>query len=161
MRVIQHCNLFKDRLPPQRNRVKYCDDNRPYTLVLEIPDFSFWKDALRANDLSSIFKVEIGGEIGISIVNPVDQFDRKKGLKLALESLKFITMTVEELRLKSNGDIVVALNIAGQSGVMVSVGRSKDRAIVMRNYSFDILNMHRTIYGKEPHVSCNPKKDRV
>lgn len=145
MRAIRHSQLYYDNTPTTRERLKYKDGPRASTLILDLPDSEFFRDAIYNG---SIFDLDIACTIGLSIVNPLDQFCRKIGMSNALKQLKETTFKVNRLHIENNKDIDLSISFAGSDDRMwVKVGKTK--AFIDSNCHY-VLDLYTALYGRKP-----------
>jgi hypothetical protein len=148
MRVIQQGNTFRGETPPVGDRIRYYDDERSYTLVLELEDYAFWKDLVVNTEFSKIFDMEFDIRVGMSIVNPRDQFCRKTGLKLALTSMMTVKIQLQQIRIAEKGDIDLIFMLCGQVQVAVTFGSRGKRALMRHRYSHSAKGLYSALYGR-------------
>jgi hypothetical protein len=146
MRAIQHHNMFRDNTPSPKDRHLY-DDQRSYTLVVDLEEYGFWKDLIVQTEFSKIFKLEFDLEIGISILHPVDHFNRKVGLKTALSNMQTVKAKLKKIEIQSSGDIQLRFDLY-DTPIFILMGVSGNRAIIMRHHSFSILELFSDIFGR-------------
>jgi hypothetical protein len=147
MRAIQHNNAFGDRFPSYTDRLKYHKDVRSHTLVVDLEAYSFWKDLITQTEFSKIFEIEFDLKIGMSIVHPADQFNRKEGLKMALSNMKTERVKLSNIEIQSSGDIELSFDIHG-TALRILMGVSGNRAIITRKYTYSALKLFADIFGR-------------
>jgi hypothetical protein len=148
MRAIQQENVFHDRVPNLARRQSDYDHCRPYTMVVDMDGYEFWRDLLRQADLSTLSKCEFDIYIGLSIVNPVDQFNRRVGLATALSNMKLIKVTLNYIRVDSSGDIELELNLFDHQ-LRLLLGHRSNRGLITGNYVLEASELYHHLYGRK------------
>lgn len=118
-RVVSQNNTFGADTPSKGVRKMFDKMNyeMPSTVVMEnIPAYDYWREAL-----SNLEFKQLTIKLGISITNPVDQFNRKIGLKLASERMVDLQVVPTAITVNSNQDIEVSFNYAGTQRHVFSV----------------------------------------
>lgn len=144
MRAIQQGNMYRDYTPPlkSRERERYC---RSYTLVLDLPDYAFFMDLMTRLLPQALYKAEFDVKMGLSIVNPIDQFNRKQGLKLALGKMKELKAHITRFTILKSGDFGIDLSIV-DTNFRVIMSQRNNRAFVDSCHYDDALNLYNNVF---------------
>lgn len=146
MKIVKHGTLYHNMTPPMRERKMFHVFNeREYTIVMDVPDYSFWKEVItQAVSFENIFKVKVPIKFGMSVVNPLDIFCRKEGLKLAQDSSKDLEASLSSVEIEASGDLKIQLVLENHDKhyVTVLLGHKGCRGIIVSDHHEEALFMH-------------------
>jgi hypothetical protein len=180
--IIQHFHFGQLHLSKARKEAVLANGHREWTLAItNFPDYTFWKnqfDALSTQPVSSFWallkqklmklKMYVGHHrgyvfasqdefefyIGVAITNPVDQFSKKEGLKIALSRARAVMGKTNVICMDKNTDITIAFTMPGHDhNVRVTLGSGGRTTIQYLGYRGQ--DLYRLLHGeiKDEQVS--------
>lgn len=148
MKAIQHRNYI-GYTPCLADRL--ADRYRPYTLIIDVPDYAFWVNAIKQTKFSELASLELEVYIGLSVVNPADQFNRKEGLKVATAAMKPVPVLLERIDIHKSGDIELRINVCDAvNPIKIILGNRAERALIVGDMGYRVISLHRSLYGGKP-----------
>jgi hypothetical protein len=180
--IIQHFHLGQLHLSKVRKEAVLASGRREWTLVIrDFPDYFFWKSEIehqeraQRTDFWSILKwklsklklniglidrveyhttLKFNTYFGVAITNPIDQYSKKEGLKLALERVRPVSSKIKYISMDKSTDITIVFTVLN-SGEEISITLGSGGRTHIQQLQFNGPELYRLLHGeiKDDQVS--------